>query len=67
MRRKDTDKKKGISALRPTFEKIKWLTALILLAGIICGSYTLSQYVAGEQIKNQEAEVILDPGHGGCR
>ncbi len=65
MRRKDTDKKKRLSALFPSIEKIKWLAALILLAGIICGSYTLSRYVAGEQVKKREAAVIIDPGHGG--
>lgn len=65
MRKKDVEKKKGLSTLIPSFEKIKWLVALILLAGIICGSYTLSQYVAGDRVKKQEAAVILDPGHGG--
>lgn len=46
-------------------KKMKWILALAMLAGIIYGSYTLSQYVSGNQIKKQEAEVIIDAGHGG--
>lgn len=45
--------------------KIKWLLALFLLGGVIYGSYTLSQYVAGDQVNKKEADVIIDVGHGG--
>lgn len=46
-------------------KKMKWFLALLALSFIIYGSYTLSQYVAGTQVEKQEAEVIIDPGHGG--
>lgn len=45
--------------------KIKWVAALIMLVGIIYGSYTLSQDVAGNQINKKQADVIIDAGHGG--
>lgn len=46
--------------------KIKWIAVLMLLSAVIYGSYTLSQYVSGNQVKQEEkTEVILDAGHGG--
>lgn len=45
--------------------KIKWLFALFLLGAVVYGSYTLSQYVAGDQVNKKEADVIIDVGHGG--
>lgn len=45
--------------------KIKWLFALFLLGVVIYGSYTLSQYVAGNEVNKKEADVIIDVGHGG--
>lgn len=47
--------------------KIKWLFALFLLGVVIYGSYTLSQFVAGNEVNKKEADVIIDVGHGGCR
>lgn len=46
-------------------KKLKWMLALVLLAGCICGSYTLSRYVAGTKVEKEEVQVILDAGHGG--
>ena len=48
-------------------KKTKWFAALLALAVIIYGSYTLSQYVEGNQVEKREAEVIIDPGHGGTQ
>lgn len=45
--------------------KIKWLFALFLLGVVIYSSYTLSQYVTGNQVNKKEADVIIDVGHGG--
>ena len=46
--------------------KIKWIIVLLLLSAVIYGSYTLNQYVSGNQVKGEEkTEVILDAGHGG--
>lgn len=45
--------------------KIKWLFALFLLGVVIYGSYTLSQFVAGNEVNKKEADVIIDVGHGG--
>ncbi|MGN0403613.1 MAG: N-acetylmuramoyl-L-alanine amidase [Bariatricus sp.] len=46
--------------------KIKWIAVLMFLAAVIYGSYTLSQYVSGNQVKQEEkTEIILDAGHGG--
>lgn len=45
--------------------KLKWVLAFVMMLGIAYGSYTLSQYVAGEQVEKQEVEVIIDVGHGG--
>lgn len=46
-------------------EKIKWAAALLVLAGIIYGSYTMSRQVAASQAVSQKAEVVIDAGHGG--
>ena len=47
-------------------EKIKWAAALLVLAGIIYGSYTLSRYVSVAGVAGQRAEVVIDAGHGGA-
>lgn len=46
-------------------KKKKWILALVLLAGCIYGSYTLSHYVEGAEVKKEDVQVILDIGHGG--
>lgn len=48
-------------------EKVKWMAALILPAGIIYGSYKASRYVSVSQNMAQKAEVVIDVGHGGSR
>ncbi|MDY5845474.1 MAG: N-acetylmuramoyl-L-alanine amidase [Bariatricus sp.] len=45
--------------------KVKWIVVFIILAFVIYGSHTLSQYVAGTQVQEAKTEVILDAGHGG--
>lgn len=46
-------------------EKMKWAAALLALAGIIYGSYTMSRQVSASQTVNQKVEVVVDVGHGG--
>lgn len=46
-------------------QKIELAAAILVLAGLVFISRTVSKYVTSEQVKNQKITIVLDPGHGG--
>lgn len=45
--------------------KVELIAALVLLIGLIAAAGKLSSYVSGNKVKEEDVQVILDPGHGG--
>lgn len=46
-------------------QKIELAAAILVLAGLVIISRTVSKYVASDQVKNRKMVIVLDPGHGG--
>lgn len=46
-------------------QKIELAVAILVLAGLVIISRTVSKYVASDQVKNRKMVIVLDPGHGG--
>lgn len=46
-------------------QKIELAAAILVLAGLIFISRTVSKYVTSDQVKDQKMTVVLDAGHGG--
>ena len=46
-------------------QKIELAAAILVLAGLVFASRTVSKYVNSDQVKKQKITVVLDAGHGG--
>lgn len=49
------------------YKKIEFLFLVILLITLITISRKMENYVSSSAVDAKKIEVVLDPGHGGCR